>query len=245
MSRNAEPPYSPDGVTEADLPDPVAFDEVTIRLGGENVFSQVSFSLAPGSFHFLTGASGSGKTTMLKLIYMAERASSGRISLFGRNLAGVARADRPQLRRRMGVVFQDFRLLDHLSVFDNAALAPRVSGRRPNDYRAEVAELLTWVGLGGRMNVMPAVLSAGEKQRLALARAVVNRPDLILADEPTGSLDGAVALRILRLFSELNKLGVTILIASHDEELVARSGMPRLHLSDGRLTRFDGARRSF
>jgi cell division transport system ATP-binding protein len=245
MSRKAESPYAPSGAPEVSLPPPVAFDEVTVRLGGETIFSQVSFSLAPGSFNFLTGASGSGKTTLLKLIYMAEKASEGRICLFGQDLAGVARADRPALRRRMGVVFQDFRLLDHLSVFDNAALAPRVSGRRPADYRMEVAELLSWVGLRARMNVRPPVLSAGEKQRLALARAVVNRPELILADEPTGSLDGAVALRILRLFSELNKLGVTILIASHDEELVARSGMPRLHLSDGRLTRFESARRSF
>jgi cell division transport system ATP-binding protein len=165
------------------------------------------------------------------------------VSVFGHDLARLARAERPLLRRRIGMVFQDFRLIDHLSVFDNAALAPRVSGRRPADYRADVAELLGWVGLGGRMSAKPALLSAGEKQRLALARAVVNRPDLILADEPTGNLDGAIALRILRLFSELNKFGATILIASHDEELVARSGMPRLHLSDGRLTRFDGARR--
>ncbi len=246
MSRN---PVVADSPTEAagDAPAPVAFDGVSMSFGGESLLADVSFSLPPGSFHFLTGASGSGKTTVLKLIYMAERASAGAIHLFGRDLRQVTRSERPGILRRMGVVFQDFRLIDHLSVFDNAALGPRVSGRRPADYRAEVAELLAWVGLGGRLRAMPASLSAGEKQRLALARAVVNRPELILADEPTGNLDGAIALRILRLFSELNKFGATVLIASHDEELVARSGMPRLHLSDGRLTRFDAAapRRAF
>ncbi len=244
MSRNPVLPPAPSAEPQARAPAPIVFDDVSMRFGAETLFSQVSFDLPAGSFHFLTGASGSGKTSLLRLIYMALAPTGGRIGLFGHDLSRLARVERPRLRRRIGVVFQDFRLLDHLSVFDNAALPPRLDGRRSGDYREEVAELLAWVGLGARMDAKPASLSAGEKQRLALARAVVNRPDLILADEPTGNLDGGIALRVLRLFSELHKSGATVLIASHDEELVARSGMPRLHLSDGRLTRFDGARRS-
>lgn len=218
----------------------VRFDGVSMRYGREpETLKDISFALEPGSFHFLTGASGSGKSTLLKLMYMAERASRGRVELFGRDLNGVPRQERPLMRRRIGVVFQEFRLLDHLSTFDNAALAPRIAGKKPAAYRADVAELLTWVGLGQRMHAMPAALSGGEKQRLAIARAVINRPEVLLADEPTGNVDGAMGLRILRLFTELNRLGTTILIASHDEELVARSGKPVLHLEDGRLTQFD------
>jgi cell division transport system ATP-binding protein len=151
--------------------------------------------------------------------------------------------DLPLLRRRVGVVFQDFRLLDHLSVFDNAAVPLHITGRRPESYRNDVAELLTWVGLSDRMNAKPPTLAGGEKQRLAIARAVVARPEILLADEPTGNVDHEMGLRILRLFVELNRLGTTILIASHDKDLVARSGMPVLHLEAGRLTthlpRFD------
>ncbi|HEV2362873.1 MAG TPA: ATP-binding cassette domain-containing protein [Caulobacteraceae bacterium] len=217
----------------------MVFDDVVVRFdGGEPVLAGVSFALAPGSFHFVTGASGSGKTTVLKLIAMAERPSSGRIRLFGRDVTAIGKAERAPLRRRLGVVFQEFGLQDHLTAFDNVALACRAAGRRWRDYRAEVAELLGWVGLGGRMAALPAALSAGERQRLALARAVINRPELLIADEPTGAVDNALALRLLRLFTDLNKVGVTVLIASHDEDLVARSGAPRLHLSDGRLTAF-------
>jgi cell division transport system ATP-binding protein len=202
------------------------------------VLKDVNFALAPGSFHFLTGASGAGKSSLLKLIYLAERPSRGSIELFGRDVEAVAAADRPFLRRRIGVVFQEFRLLDHLSAFDNVALPLRIAGGKPDDYRADVAELLTWVGLKARMHALPPTLSGGEKQRLAIARAVVNRPDILLADEPTGNVDDAHALRILKLFVELNRLGATVLIASHDEDLVARSGQPVLHLDNGRLRAF-------
>ena len=139
------------------------------------------------------------------------------------------------MRRRIGVVFQEFRLLEHLSVFDNAALAPRIAGRRPASYRADVADLLAWVGLGERMHAMPSALSGGEKQRLAIARAVINRPDILLADEPTGNVDEAMGHRILRLFLELNRVGATVLIASHDTDLVNRSRKPVLALEGGRL----------
>src|SRR5579871_1456470 len=154
----------------------VRFEGVSMRYGREaEVLKDISFALPRGSFHFLTGASGSGKSTLLKLIYLAEQASRGRIEIFGQDLAGLTRADRPQMRRRIGVVFQEFRLLEHLTVFDNAALAPRIAGRKPAAYRADVADLLRWVGLGERMHAMPSALSGGEQQRLAIARAVINR----------------------------------------------------------------------
>ena len=214
----------------------VRFEGVSMRYGREpEVFRDIAFELERGSFHFLTGASGSGKSTLLKLIYLSEQATRGRIEIFGEDLALLRRKDRPVMRRRIGVVFQEFRLLDHLNVFDNAALAPRIAGRTPSDYRGDVADLLAWVGLGDRMHAMPPALSGGEKQRLAIARAVINRPEILLADEPTGNVDEMMALRILRLFSELNRVGATVLIASHDTDLVVRAGMPVLNLDAGRL----------
>jgi len=214
----------------------VRFEGVSMRYGREaEVLKDISFELPRGSFHFLTGPSGSGKSTLLKLIYLSEQASRGRIEIFGQDLALLKRADRPLMRRKIGVVFQEFRLLEHLTVFDNAALAPRIAGRKPAAYRSDVADLLAWVGLGDRMHAMPPALSGGEKQRLAIARAVINRPEILLADEPTGNVDEAMALRILRLFTELNRVGATVLIASHDTDLVLRSGMPVLNLDAGRL----------
>jgi cell division transport system ATP-binding protein len=219
----------------------VRFEGVSMRYGREpEVLKDITFELPKGSFHFITGPSGSGKSTLLKLVYLAEQASRGRIEIFGRDLALLKRTDRPLMRRRIGVVFQEFRLLDHLTVFDNAALSPRIAGRKPAAYRADVADLLAWVGLGERMHAMPSALSGGEKQRLAIARAVINRPDILLADEPTGNVDEAMALRILRLFTELNRVGATVLIASHDTDLVARSGMAVLNLHDGRLAQMPG-----
>ncbi|MFI4973455.1 MAG: cell division ATP-binding protein FtsE [Caulobacterales bacterium] len=215
-----------------------------MRYGREpEVLKDITFSLPKGSFQFLTGPSGSGKSTLLKLIYLAERASRGRIELFGQDLARLKPSERPLLRRRIGVVFQEFRLLDHLSAFDNAALAPRIARRKPADYRGDVADLLGWVGLSERMHAMPPALSGGEKQRLAIARAVINRPDILLADEPTGNVDEAMGLRILRLLMELNRVGTTVLIASHDTDLVSRSGKPVLHLEEGRLVAYDGLAR--
>jgi cell division transport system ATP-binding protein len=235
MSRNHDVAF--DG--EAPAGPVLRFDGVGMRYGrAPEVLKDVAFELAAGSFHFLTGASGAGKSSLLKLIYLAERPSRGTIELFGRDVEAVHPADRPFLRRRIGVVFQEFRLLDHLSAFDNVALPLRIAGDKPDNYRNDVAELLTWVGLKDRMHALPPTLSGGEKQRLAIARAVVNRPDILLADEPTGNVDDAHALRILKLFVELNRLGTTVLIASHDEDLVARSGQPVLHLDRGRLRTF-------
>lgn len=220
----------------------VRFEGVSMRYGrGPETLSDLAFSLHPGSFHFLTGPSGAGKSSLLKLIYLAHRASRGRVELFGRDVSLTRPEDLPFVRRRIGVVFQDFRLLDHLSVFDNAALPLRISSRKPASYRDDVAELLRWVGLGERMHALPATLSGGEKQRLAIARAVVDRPDVLLADEPTGNVDPAMSLRLLRLFVELNRLGTTVLIATHDEDLVARANRPTLHLENGRLVDFGDA----
>jgi len=203
---------------------------------GPEILRDLSFGLAPGSFHFLTGPSGAGKSSLLKLIYLATRPSKGLIHLFGQDIAHAEATARPELRRRIGVVFQDLLLLDHMSAFDNAALPLRIAGLRPDDYRGDVAELLTWVGLGTRMHAFPPTLAGGEKQRLAIARAVVTRPQLLLADEPTSNVDHDMALRIYRLFVELNRLGATILIATHDQDLVARSGRPALHLEGGKLS---------
>jgi cell division transport system ATP-binding protein len=200
------------------------------------VLRDVTFELPRGSFHFLTGPSGAGKSSLLKLIYLAHRPSRGLITLFGRDVATLPRRELPALRRQIGVVFQDYRLLDHISAFDNAALPLRIARLKPQTYAADVAELLTWVGLGRKFNALPPTLAGGEKQRLAIARAVVGRPEILLADEPTGNIDQEMGLRILRLLVELNRLGTTVLVASHDQDLVARSGMPVMTLDQGRLT---------
>ncbi len=207
------------------------------------VLRDISFELERGSFHFLTGPSGAGKSSLLKLMYLAHRPSRGLISLFGRDLATLPRRELPMFRRRIGVVFQEYRLLDHIPVFDNVALPLRIARLKPAAYRSDVAELLTWVGLGRKFSALPPTLAGGEQQRLAIARAVVARPDILLADEPTGNIDQAMGLRILRLLVELNRMGTTILVASHDQDLVARSGMPVMQLDQGRLTRVEGMAR--
>jgi cell division transport system ATP-binding protein len=214
----------------------VRFENVGMRYGsGPEVLRDVSFTLAPGSFTFLTGLSGAGKTTLLKLIHVAEPPSRGLITLFGKDLATARRKDFPALRRRIGVVFQDFRLLDHLSAFDNVALPLRLAGKRGAEYAHDVRELLSWVGLGDRMQARPATLSGGEQQRVAIARAVVARPDLLIADEPTGNVDPELGARLIRLFGELNRLGTTILIATHDRALIETVRARELRLVEGRL----------
>jgi len=221
----------------------VRFENVGMRYGaGPEVLRDVTFLLEPGSFTFLTGLSGAGKTTLLKLICVAEPPSRGLITLFGRDLATARRRDFPALRRRIGVVFQDFRLLDHLSAFDNVALPLRIAGRRTPNYAQDVEELLSWVGLGDRLSSRPPTLSGGEQQRIAIARAVVARPDLLIADEPTGNVDAEIGDRLIRLFAELNRLGTTVLIATHDRGLIEKVRAREMRLVDGRLITLRGTR---
>ncbi|HWA42849.1 MAG TPA: cell division ATP-binding protein FtsE [Hypericibacter adhaerens] len=214
----------------------VLLEQVAVRYGdGPEILRDISFALAPGTLHFLVGPSGAGKSTLLRLLYLALKPSEGRFSLFGRDVAGLARRDLPPLRRRIGVVFQEFRLLDHLTAFDNVALPLRLAGVREAEIKKHVSELLDWVGLGDRLSSLPATLSGGQQQRVAIARAVIARPSLLLADEPTGNVDDRIALRLMYLFEELYKLGTTVLIATHNESLVARFPHHQLHLEGGRL----------
>jgi len=212
------------------------FENVGLRYGsGPEVLRDVSFTLEPASFTFLTGASGAGKTTLLRLMILANPPTRGLITLFGHDLATTPRSVFPAIRRRIGVVFQDFRLLDHLSAFDNVALPLRLAGHKASAYGHDVEELLGWVGLGDRLDARPATLSGGEQQRVAIARAVVGRPDLLVADEPTGNVDAEIGQRLIRLFGELNRLGTTVLIATHDRSLIERGRAREMRLVDGRL----------
>lgn len=214
----------------------IRFENVGLRYGtGPEILRDVTFRLLPGSFHFLTGPSGAGKTSLLRLLFMSLRPSRGLIFIFGENLAELTHGGRAELRRRIGIVFQDFRLLDHLTTWENVALPLRVMGKRESDYREDVVDLLRWVGLGERIHAYPDVLSGGEKQRAAIARAVIGRPEVLLADEPTGNVDPAISNRLLRLFVELNRLGTSVIIATHDYGLMDQLDAPRLVLHDGQL----------
>jgi cell division transport system ATP-binding protein len=202
---------------------------------GREVLSDVSFELRPGSFHFLTGPSGAGKTSLLRLMFLSLEPTRGHIRLFDQEIYNLSASKRARLRRRIGIVFQDFRLLDHLSTWQNVALPLRVTGKREADYREDVTDLLQWVGLGDRMHSAPSALSGGEKQRAAIARAVIGKPELLLADEPTGNVDPQMARRLLRLFIELNRLGTSIVIATHDHQLMRHNKAPRLELHEGHV----------
>lgn len=223
----------------------ITFDNVGLRYGTDReVLSDVSFTLYPGSFYFLTGASGAGKTSLLKLLYLAQRPSRGVISMFGTDVITLPRSRLPAFRRRLGVVFQDFRLIPHLSAFDNVALPLRVSGVREADLRKHVTDMLEWVGLAHRTDARPATLSGGEQQRVAIARAVIGRPDMLVADEPTGNVDPEMALKLLRLFEALNRLGTTVVVATHDVHLLKK--VPEsliMRLDKGRLSDPTGALR--
>jgi len=209
---------------------------VGLRYGtGREVLRDINLELEAGSFQFLTGPSGAGKTSLLRLLFLTKKPTRGLISMFGRDMATLPRRNLPQIRRKIGVVFQDFRLLDHLTIFENIALPLRVAGQKTKNYRDNVLELLNWVGLADYADAFPPVLSGGEQQRVAIARAIITQPDLLLADEPTGNVDPAMAQRLLRLFVELNKFGTTVVIATHDSALIGRSKKPVLVLENGQL----------
>jgi len=212
------------------------FENVGLRYGtGPEVLRDVSFEIAPNSFQFLTGPSGAGKTSLLRLLFLALRPTRGLITLFNQDASRLEADDIAALRRRIGLVFQDFRLLDHLTTYENVALPLRVQGRDETDYRKDVIELLHWVGLGDRLHALPPILSGGEKQRAAIARALIGRPELLLADEPTGNVDPPLARRLLKLFVELHKSGTAILMATHDVTLMNQFNARRLVLAEGRL----------
>ena len=223
--------------TSNKLSTPIAeFNGVSFKYAtGPEVLRDIQLTLNPGSFYFMTGESGAGKTSLLSLLYLNNMPTRGRIRLFGHALDTMSRDAKAQIRRQIGVVFQDYRLLDHLNAFDNVALPLRIAGTKEQDIRKHVRELLTWVGLEKQLSKFPHELSGGEKQRVAIARAVINRPRLLLADEPTGNVDDAMAKRLIYLFLELNKLGTTTVIATHNQNLIKHFGFPRLHLSHGRI----------
>ncbi|EJF91498.1 cell division ATP-binding protein FtsE [Bartonella tamiae] len=218
----------------------IRFENVGLRYGmGAEVLRDVSFHIPHNSFQFLTGPSGAGKTSLLRLMFLAMQPTRGLITLFGQDTALLKKRKMPALRQRIGIVFQDFRLLDHMTTYENVSLPLRVIGREEATYRAEVEELLQWVGLGERMNVLPPVLSGGEKQRAAIARALIDQPEILLADEPTGNVDPSLARRLLRLFIELNRSGTAVVIATHDITLMEQIDARRMILQDGRLNVYD------
>lgn len=221
----------------------VEFDSVGLRYGtGAEVLRDLDFRLAGGGFYFLTGPSGAGKTSLLKLLYLAQRPTRGRVSIFGEELTEAPREALPQFRRRIGVVFQDFRLIRHLSAFDNVALPLRISGASDRDVEGPVREMLAWVGLADRASARPPTLSGGEQQRVAIARAVINRPELLVADEPTGNVDAEMANRLLHLFTALNRLGTTVVVATHDVGLIgATPGAQLIRLENGSMVDPTGA----
>jgi cell division transport system ATP-binding protein len=219
----------------------VKFSNVGLRYStGPEVLHDVSFELEQGSFHFLTGSSGAGKTSLLKLLYLGQMPTRGLVTVFNRDIATLPRKAMPEIRRQIGIVFQDFRLLSHLSAFDNVALPLRTAGVSEKSIRKNVTDLLDWVGLGERIHARPATLSGGEQQRVALARAVINRPKLLVADEPTGNIDHEIGHKILFLFEELNRHGTTVVVATHDDDIVRRFPYPQLRLQAGTLVAAGG-----
>ncbi len=214
----------------------IAFEHVGLRYGiGPEALSDISFNLEPGSFHFLSGPSGAGKTSLMSLLFLGRMPTRGIVRMFDQNIAQLSRRQLTAIRRRIGVVFQDFRLLTHISAFDNVALPLRISGRPENEIRNNVEELLEWVGLGDHMHALPDTMSGGQQQRIAVARAVITRPRLLLADEPTGNLDDEIGFRLMNLFEQLNRMGTTIVIASHNEIMMNKFPHKRMILDAGSL----------
>ena len=214
----------------------IQFENVGLRYGlGPEILSDLTFDIPANSFQFLTGPSGAGKTSLLRLMLMSLKPTRGLVKVFGKEAAQIPRKEMPEIRRNVGVVFQDFRLLGHLTTYENVALPLKVLGKDEASFKTDVTELLKWVGLGERMHALPPVLSGGEKQRAAIARALIDQPKVLLADEPTGNVDPPMARRLLRLFIELHRSGTSVIIATHDMGLMDQYEARRLVLNEGRL----------
>ena len=214
----------------------IRLENVSMRYHqGPEVLRNINLDIPQGAFRFLTGPSGAGNTSLLKLIFLAHAASQGRVYLMGHDTAAQSRKARALMRRHIGVVFQDFRLIDHLTVYENITLPLRIAGHKQSNWHKNAVELLNWVGLGERLDALPETLSGGEQQRAAIARAVITRPRIIIADEPTGNVDPEIGERLLRLLIELNKMGTTIVIATHYRQLWESFDFPRLHLDKGQI----------
>jgi cell division transport system ATP-binding protein len=221
----------------------VSFKDVTLSYGTETIFSGANLTLEKGSFHYLTGASGAGKTSLLRLMYMGNFDFSGTIQLFGQSIQVVPHEKRPVMRQKIGVVFQEFNLLDHLTAVENVSLPLRIQGVGLAESRRRAEEMLDWVGLGNYFDAMPPTLSGGQKQRVVIARAVVAGPELLLADEPTGNLDDRNAVRLMALFESLHDSGTTIIFATHNSDLVMEFPYDQLHLEDGHIQLIQGQER--
>ena len=218
------------------MTDILRFEDVGLRYGlGPEILQDISFGLQEGSFHFLMGPSGAGKSSLLKLMYLALKPTRGLIHIFGEEISTINRKNAPSFRRNIGVVYQEFRLIPHISAFDNVALPLRITKLKESLIRKNVEELLEWVGLKDYMQSKPPTLSGGQQQRVAIARAVVAKPKILLADEPTGNVDDEIAERIMHLFEELNKMGTTVVVATHNTSLVRESNFFSMTLSDGKL----------
>lgn len=214
----------------------IKFEHVGLRYGiGPEVLSDINFKLDPGSFHFLSGPSGAGKSSLMSLLYLGRRPTRGLVTMFGQETSLLDRDQMASFRQRIGVVYQDFRLLAHMSIFDNVALPLRILGKSEKEIATNVDELLDWVGLGDYTRALPPTLSGGQQQRVAIARAIVGHPKLLLADEPTGNLDDEIGMRLMNLFEQLNRMGTTIVIATHNQAIMDHFGHNRLILDQGHL----------
>ena len=217
----------------ADVRPIIELQNVSVGYNGNDVLTNVSLSINQGDFTFVTGKSGAGKTTLLSMLYLIKKPNKGILNVFGNNINFSNRDNLALMRQKIGVVFQDFRLLDHLSVFDNIALPLRIRGMNEKEIHKRVIELLRWIEMHKSVYKTCSTLSGGEKQRVAIARAVINRPDILFADEPTGSVDSEIADKLMRLFIELNKVGTTIVIATHNEQLTSTYNYQRINLANG------------
>ena len=216
----------------------ISLQNVGLRYNaGPEVLKDINLELKAGDFYFLTGASGAGKTTLLKLLHLAHKPTRGKVRIFGHDVDNIKQYDMAHIRRKIGIVFQDYHLLDHLSVLDNVALPLRIAGKSEKYIQAHVPELIEWVGLKSFINTKPKLLSGGQQQRVAIARAVINNPEILIADEPTGNVDDEMAKKLLFLFLELNKMGTNVIIATHSTNLIKQFNFPVLHLQDGYLTK--------